>query len=484
MQTPRVPELNPALLPPGTVVGSWRVVAWAGRGVHGAVYQAVPVDADRARPLALKLSLLPRDPRFAREVTLLTRVCHPNIPRLRDSGTWQHPGGTLHPFLVMDWVDGAPLYDWAHQHTPSSQQMLRLLAQLARALQALHALGCLHRDVKGDNVLVRHSDGSALLTDFGSGRSPDSATLTPGTLPPGTPAYRSPEACLFDLQFFRDPRAHYAAQPADDLYALGVTAYRLVTGKYPEFGEPARDASGLWRLEGLASAAPIALNPRVDPQLNDLILRMLSIRPEVRGTAEALAEALEQAAVASAPPSPPTGNAVAEAQAQAHDVSFPAPGSAARVSLPVRTQPWLGIAGIAVILMLGVWLCWNTSQQLLEPPSVATPEAREAHLEDGGTARLGDEAVTASSVASPVPSVSGENSEDTLPEPMPGQTRPDAKGRCAHPQQIRLNGGCWVKTPLGREKCEALNGTMREGTCYVPASSHERQPTSHPVRTP
>ncbi|ADO74878.1 serine/threonine-protein kinase [Stigmatella aurantiaca] len=453
MQTPHAPELNPALLPPGTLVGSWRVVAWAGRGVHGAVYQVVPVDSAHAHPL-------------------------------RDSGTWQHPGGTLHPFLVMDWVHGTPLYDWAQQHAPSSQKVLRLLAQLARALHALHSQGCLHRDVKGDNVLVRHSDGSALLTDFGSGRSSDSATLTPGTLPPGTPAYRSPEACLFDLQFFRDPRAHYAAQPADDLYALGVTAYRLVTGAYPELGEPARDASGIWRLEGLASASPIALNPHVAPQLNDLILRMLSMRPEERGTAEALAEALEQAAVASAPPSLPTGNAVAETQAQAHEVPFPAPGSAARVSLPVRTQPWLGLAGMAAVLALGVWLCWGTSQTFPGPPSVATPRADEAHLEDGGTSGLGDEAVTAAAVAPPVPSVSGESHEGTLPEPMPGQTRPDAKGRCAHPQQIRLNGGCWVKTSLGREKCEALNGAMRDGTCYVPAASPERQPTSHPVHTP
>ncbi|MBN1204174.1 MAG: protein kinase, partial [Myxococcaceae bacterium] len=209
METPRALALNPALLPPGTRVGDWLVVAWAGQGVHGAVYKAVPVDNPLASPVALKLALLPRDPRFAREVELLSCVRHPSVPRLWEHGEWQHPGGARYPFLVMDWVQGSPLYDWARQHNPSSQQVLRLLAQLASALRALHAQGCLHRDLKGDNVLVRHSDCRALLTDFGSGRFPDAPTLTPDLLPPGTPAYRSPEAWLFSLHFFRDPNARY-----------------------------------------------------------------------------------------------------------------------------------------------------------------------------------------------------------------------------------------------------------------------------------
>jgi serine/threonine protein kinase len=245
--------LKPEQLPPGTLVGSWRLVAWASRGVHGAVYQAVPVDSPEPRPLALKLALYPKDPRFVREAELLSRLRHPSIPRLWDSGSWLHPAGSSHPFLVMDWIEGTPLYEWARKHPPSSQQVLGLLAQLARALQASHSQGCLHRDVKGENVLVRTSDGRALLTDFGSATFPGATSLTPDILPPGTPAYRSPEAWLFDLQHFRDPKARYRAQPSDDLYSLGVTAYRLVTGQYPELGEPSQDDAGTWRLEGLAS---------------------------------------------------------------------------------------------------------------------------------------------------------------------------------------------------------------------------------------
>ncbi|HYI00135.1 hypothetical protein [Hyalangium sp.] len=85
-------------------------------------------------------------------------------------------------------------------------------------------------------------------------------------------------------------------------------------------------------------------------------------------------------------------------------------------------------------------------------------------------------------MASPTSSVPGVQAEDTLPEPLPGQVRPDAKGRCPHPRQVPLNGGCWVKVKVPREECEALKGSMLQGTCYAPGPLQERQPTSHPVR--
>lgn len=236
---------HPLLLPEGTVVGSWRLEAFAGRGVHGAVYRAVPVNAEHASPVALKLALLPRDPRFAREIELLSRGPHPNTPRLLDHGEWRPPGGMPHPFLVLEWVDGEPLYDQARHYAPPPQQAMHWLAQLARALQSLHARGGIHRDVKGGNVLVRRADSRAVLTDLGSGIYLGAATLTPPTMYPGTPAYRAPESWLFELRFFGDSSARYSAGPADDLYALGVTACRLVTGEYPKLAVPTQDFSAL-----------------------------------------------------------------------------------------------------------------------------------------------------------------------------------------------------------------------------------------------
>lgn len=85
--------------PPWSQVGPWRVMERAGRGVHGAVYRAVRIGQEHAPPVALKLALFPRDPRFAHEVELLSRQLHPHIPRLIDHGEWEHPDGTLHPYM-------------------------------------------------------------------------------------------------------------------------------------------------------------------------------------------------------------------------------------------------------------------------------------------------------------------------------------------------------------------------------------------------
>jgi serine/threonine protein kinase len=89
--------------------------------------------------VALKLALHPADPRFTREVELLSRLSHAHIPRLLGHGEWQPPGGTPYPFVAMEWVDGVPLYHWTRLHPASCQQVLHWLAQLASALAALHA---------------------------------------------------------------------------------------------------------------------------------------------------------------------------------------------------------------------------------------------------------------------------------------------------------------------------------------------------------
>ena len=76
--------------------------------------------------------------------------------------------------------------------------------------------------------------------------------------------------------------------------------------------------------------------------------------------------------------------------------------------------------------------------------------------------------------------------EDALPEPLPGQLRPDAKGRCPRKHQVALNGACWVPMPVEREECEATgsNGKLFKGRCYIPVLSPDRPSTSHPSRTP
>ncbi len=504
MESPHVPALHPALLLPETEVGAWRVVAWAGQGVHGAVYRAVRIGQEQAGPVALKLALLPGDPRLAREVAVLSRVEHPSVPRLLDSGEWQSYGGTRHPFLVMQWVDGVPLYEWAQQHAPSSEQVLRLLSQLARALQALHAEGGLHRDVKGGNILVARTDGRAVLTDFGSSTYAGAATLTPPTVVPGTPAYLSPEAALIELRALRDPTVRYTARPADDLYALGVTACRLVTGEYPALGEPSQDEKGNWQVEAVVHPPALLDDACVAPPLRALILRMLSVRPEERGTAAELAELLEQAterlAPVSAPPSPaeglPQSSAQPHEETPAAEFSHRAPNTP-EVEVQVREEPistrgstkpfkprahvrawWLGLATAAAGLALATWAWWALARQSVESPSFARRETVEADRADAGTAGLGDAASIASEGEAPESSRPEAVTEDSLPVPVPGQARPDAKGRCPRKRQVVLNGACWLEAPWEREECAGGRGQMFKGMCYVPFIPPGRPPTS------
>ncbi len=462
-------ELNPACLPPGTRVGPWRVVDRRGRGTYGVVYRAEAVEREAAEPVALKLALYPRDERFAREVELLSRIRHPGVPRLKDHGHWEHPAGTRHPYLAMELVEGVPLYDWAREHHPSSRQVLRLLANLARALEATHAAGGVHRDVKGGNVLVRPSDGQVFLTDFGSGHYLGAETLTWQALPPGTPAYRSPEAWRFVLRSSHDLRAHYVAGPGDDVFALGVTAYRLVTGEYPPSTDPADAESSLWHGEGTGPRPPRALNARCGPELSALVSRMLSVAPEARGGAHALAEALEQAA----------RTAGREADAPLFVLEEPVPRATPPTPGP-SWRPWLAAALAGGPLALG--LGWA----LGEPPGEAPAQVRVAaqvDTNDAGTVAVGDSALTAPLGPIQPPSIWATIAVELPPKPFPGQTRPDAKGRCPRKVQVPINGGCWVQIHAAQKDCKE-DGYEYKGGCYLPGFPPAREPVSSPAARP
>jgi serine/threonine protein kinase len=448
------------------------VVDFAGRGTHGAVYRAVQVDKEHATPVALKLALLPRNPRFAREAEVLARTRNPSVPRLWEAGEWQHPGGDSYPYLAMEWIDGVPLYAWARQHPPSSQEAMRLLAQLARALQAVHSHGSLHRDVKGDNVLVRRSDGRAMLIDFGSSLYPEASTLTPPDVQPGTPAYRSPESGLFELNSLRDRSARYRATPADDLYALGVTACRLLTGEYPQFPDPTQDEHGIWHMAAVETPASLL---QVEPLLREWVLRLLSVQPEARGSAAQVAEQLERAVLPA--DSSPAPNPAPQQRPPALEPPAVHLGSATRW----RTR-WPGLALGVCALMLLLTVGWGLLREHGEPSSGAQVLVPTQEQPDAGTAGLGEAASSASTQETPEPTLEQAVTEDSLPEPLPGQIRPDDKGHCPHKQQVALNGGCWVLWESG--KCESLGGSgqIYEGRCYVPALPlpRHRPPTSSP----
>ena len=94
------PKLEPFMLPPGTRVGQWEVKDYAGGGAYGLVFRAVRAGQERGVEVALKVACYPGDERFERERVLLSRVHHPSVARLLDSGEWQPPRGEAHPYPV------------------------------------------------------------------------------------------------------------------------------------------------------------------------------------------------------------------------------------------------------------------------------------------------------------------------------------------------------------------------------------------------
>ncbi|HVG62987.1 MAG TPA: serine/threonine-protein kinase [Hyalangium sp.] len=467
---------TPDSLRPGALVGPWQVEGYAGRGSYGVVYRARRAGQPQSKPVALKIAVFPSDPRFHREVELLSRHHHPGMPQLLDQGVWHASAEAAHPYFVMEWIRGRSLYEWARVHNPTCREVLRVLAQVARALEVLHRGECLHRDVKGDNLLVE-PEGRAVLMDFGSGTWKGAPPLTERVIPPNTREYRSPESLRFEWAHWHTQGAHYKARPADDLYALGVAAYRLVTGVYPPPGtEPEALKEQLHQPPARRLPAH-EFNKRVAPELSALIERLLAKEPDARGTARELAEATESAAEHARPEANVPFLELERPEAQAHAAGL------AKPAMPhVHKPSGRSLGALAVVtLVLVLWAWWvapPTHPQ--ENTSGARQEAAEADKADAGPVGLGEAVVSASTMDAPAPSSREVLAEDALPEPLPGQTRPDAKGRCPHKRQVALNMGCWVE--LEREKCEALNGHVYKSTCYVPVIPPGRPPTSQPAR--
>jgi serine/threonine-protein kinase len=159
--------------------------------------------------------------RFHREIEIAANLTHPHILPLHDSGD---ADGFF--YYVMPHIDGESLRDrLAREHALPIADAVRIIRDVADALAKAHSQGVIHRDIKPDNVML--SDRHALVTDFGVAKAVSEATgmqqLTTAGVAVGTPTYMAPE------QIAADPDADHRA----DIYALGVMAYELITGRPP-----------------------------------------------------------------------------------------------------------------------------------------------------------------------------------------------------------------------------------------------------------
>jgi serine/threonine-protein kinase len=175
---------------------------------------------------------------------------------------------------------------------PSAWAVAGLLRAFSQQLAVVHAAGVVHRDVKLHNVLVRE-DGRPVLLDFGASTYVGAPEVT-GPQPPTTRPYRSPEA----VRFARGPvPGQRSARPLDDVWALGVMGYWLLTGRYPFVAQqPDPDDALGDAILHQEPHPPHLLNPQVPQALSEVCLRLLRKAPEERyPDARAVDEALEAA---------------------------------------------------------------------------------------------------------------------------------------------------------------------------------------------
>ncbi|MET0404249.1 MAG: protein kinase, partial [Cystobacter sp.] len=234
------------------------------------------------------------------EIRILVHLENPGVVRYVGSDFWPNPARG-HPYIVMEYVPGDTLEAFALQHNPSSRQCMRILLDVTRTLGEVHAAGVFHRDLKPTNILIRETSERPVLIDFGIATLEGARCLTETRLPPATEEFRAPEP----LRFWRektDDAARYEYTLTDELWALGVTFYWLLTDVYP-FGDRTDEGAMAGLRERILTRRPVAphlLNPRVPLAASRLCMKMLAEWPQERHAnvpelCSALQEALTQA---------------------------------------------------------------------------------------------------------------------------------------------------------------------------------------------
>jgi serine/threonine-protein kinase len=214
------------LLEPGTELAGYRIVRFIDRGGMGSVYEAVQLSLDRRVALKFISTQLGNDERFRerfrREARSGAAIDHPNILPVYEAG--ELPDGSL--FLALRFVDGPDLRALLREHGPLDvAETVAIMAQVAKALDAAHERGLVHRDVKPANVLLEpHEQGwHAYLADFGLAKpNEDSGEHTQPGERLGTVDYMAPE------QINGGPLDGRA-----DVYSFGCMVYRCLTAEPP-----------------------------------------------------------------------------------------------------------------------------------------------------------------------------------------------------------------------------------------------------------
>jgi serine/threonine-protein kinase len=266
----------------GDEVGTWRLLRRIASGGMGAVYLAERADGHFEQIAAVKLirglASAETFTLFARERQILATLQHPNIARLLDGGAT--PGGQ--PFLVMEYVEGAPIDRYCDEHRLGLRERLELFRAVCAAVQFAHQRLIVHCDLKPSNVLVR-DDGTPVLLDFGIARALDRPrALDNANANYFTPGYASPEQLR-----------ESAVTTASDVYALGLILFELVAGRKARIDTADHTVRMLAHAEVRPSqlVRDVPWQKRVAGDLDAIVLRATADQPADRyASAQALAD--------------------------------------------------------------------------------------------------------------------------------------------------------------------------------------------------
>src|SRR5580704_4423303 len=271
-----LPELAADSLAGLIIADRYRLGRKLGAGGVGEVYLAEHLRI--GRPCALKLlkADLRKEPeavgRFVREATNASRINHPHVCQIYDFG--EAEGGLV--YLTMEYVKGEPLSQLLIRDGPlDARRVAVIIKQVASGLDAAHALGIVHRDLKPENVILRAStadDGldDVKIVDFGLAKvfGDRAQQVTDTGCFVGTPHYMAPEQLVPATVDWRC-----------DVYALGLLAFVLLTGRLPVDGESALEVMRLRLSEPPLSLATVVPNVRWPVELEEVFAHVLARKP-------------------------------------------------------------------------------------------------------------------------------------------------------------------------------------------------------------
>ena len=337
-------------------IGKYEILGELGRGAMGIVYRAADPFIKRVvaiKSLHVAQTLSPAQTRevqerFLREAQTAGNLDHPNILKIYDVGKNPEDGV---PYIVMEYVKGVNLEDVMKRQRIHPNQILHIVEQIVSALDEAHAKGIVHRDIKPANILLKEN-GDVKIADFGIARIA-SSELTQDYRYLGTPSYMAPEQIQGRAP---DGRA--------DLFSLGVLCYRLLSGRKPFDGENVMSISYKIVHEDPPPLAGTVEN--LSPEIDLVIGKILAKNPDERyQTGKEFLESFREAM--SQPP--PVEEDLTVVSGEREKTAPPEEKRGPR--LPPLSLTWIGIAAVAVLLVLG----WGLLKTF---PGSVEKEARKA----------------------------------------------------------------------------------------------------------